>query len=1131
MKGKPDRQTPGLFFIAVLHLISSCHPGQDESFHTQPMFTPVATEHSGIDFVNSIRENERQNFLTYPYFYNGGGVAIGDVNNDGLPDLYFTGNMEGDRLYLNRGNLQFTDVTLKAGITKQNLWTTGVTMADVNNDGFLDIYVCRSGDKGFRHNLLYINQGNSQEVSFSEEAREWGVNDNGYATQATFFDYDLDGDLDMYLVNHSNKFNFNQEDIFKAKFTPEPEEADQLYRNDSPPGDKGGGIFTNVSKEAGIQRFAFGLSATVGDINGDGYPDIYAASDFFEPDFLYLNQQDGPDGNPTFKENLQESMAHISFSSMGSDVADYNNDGLLDIVVADMRAADHYRFQANMAGMSRNKFARMVKEKYHYQYMQNTLQLNRGLNAQGLPLFSEVGELAGISSTDWSWSALLFDMDNDGWKDLFISNGIRRDIQNKDAWRTINNHLHRREKKTFMEMQAYFPEVKLQNYAFHNNQQLGFTDVSATAGIDFKGFSNGAAYADLDNDGDLDLVLNNLDDPAMIYENLANQHYLQIRLRGREDNHFGLGAKVHIYYGDQQQFQELTTTRGFQSSVPPVLHFGLGNYENIDKVIITWPNGTSQELLDVKADQQILIDQKDAQPSTETATSSSPWLQPTQTFQHVHQEGLYDDFSREPLLPYKLSSNGPCFAIGDVNGDQLDDFYAGSGKGYPGTLYIQQTNGTFEKQQESFWEKDRNYEDTDAVFFDADQDGDMDLYIVSGSNEFEPNSPWLQDRLYINYGNGYFTKAELPDIRISGSCVAPADVDQDGDLDVFVGGKLVPGQYPLAPPSYLLMNENGTFTPQAINMPGMVKDAVWADIDYDQDEDLLVVGEWMPISIFENQNGELVANVNYTVQQVNGIDTLSTDLRTTSGWWNCITPADLDRDGDLDFILGNAGLNTRFSTNPKEPLEIYAKDFDETGSLDAIMGYVHKGQLYPVVGKDKLLNQLPSWQQKFPDYETYAQTTIAQLLAEENPEDVLHLQAAQWASCALYNEGNGTFTLQELPIEAQLSAIKGVVATDINQDGHTDLIMAGNHYDWEVETARNDAGLGLCLLGNGKREFQPLSLQKSGFIAAGDVRALEKITLIDSTTLLMVGSNRDTTQCFLLPSVADSLVSLLGGNP
>lgn len=502
-----------LFSTAIQQLISSCQSRRDESFNDLALFQPLTAEVSGIDFANRIQENNRQNFLTYPYFYNGGGVAVGDLDNDGLEDIFFTGNMEGDRLYHNQGNLQFADITQNAGILKQNLWTTGVTMADVNNDGLLDIYVCRSGDRSFRNNLLYINQG---DLTFVEQARDWGVNDNGYSTQATFFDYDLDGDLDMYLVNHSVKFNFNQEEIFKSKYTPEPEEADQLYRNE-------GDHFTNVSQEAGIQRFAFGLSATVSDVNGDGYPDVYAASDFFEPDFLYINQQDG-----TFKECMQESMSHTSFSSMGSDIADYNNDGLPDIVVADMRAEDHERYQANMVGMNRNKFARMLKEGYHYQYMQNTLQLQQGVNAQGIPVFSEVGELAGISETDWSWSTLFFDMDNDGWKDLFIANGIRRDIQNKDAWTMINDP--QREKTSFIQMQEHFPVAPLQNYTFRNNQQLGFDNVSSSFGIDLAGFTNGAAYADLDHDGDLDLVLNNLDDPAVIYENRARasnqQHYL-----------------------------------------------------------------------------------------------------------------------------------------------------------------------------------------------------------------------------------------------------------------------------------------------------------------------------------------------------------------------------------------------------------------------------------------------------------------------------------------------------------------------------------------------------------------------------------------------------------------------------
>ena len=1067
-----------------------------------------------MNFANDIRESDQQNFLTYPYFYNGGGVAVGDLDNDGLDDLFFTGNMEGDRLYHNQGDLQFTDITLKAGILKQNLWTTGVTMADVNNDGHLDIYVCRSGNRGFRHNLLYINQG---DLTFSEQARLWGVNDNGYSTQATFLDYDLDGDLDLYLVNHSVRFNFNQEEIFKSKYTPAPEEADQLYRND-------GNHFTNVSQKAGIQRFAFGLSATASDVNDDGYPDIYAASDFFEPDFLYINQQDG-----TFKECLKESIGHISFSSMGSDIADYNNDGLPDIVVADMRAEDHYRFQTNMVGMNRNKFARMLKEGYHYQYMQNTLQLHQGITDQGIPVFSEVGQLAGISGTDWSWSPLLFDMDNDGWKDLFISNGIRRDIQNKDVWTTINDHRH--QQKTFLQMQEYFPVARLQNYTFCNNQQLGFTNVSSTAGIDFKGFSNGAAYADLDSDGDLDLVINNLDDPAMIYENLARtqnqQHYLQIRLKGKEDNYFGLGAKVNLYYSDQKQYQELTATRGFQSSVAPVLHFGTGKHDRIDKVTVTWPNGTFQELKDVPVDQKMVIDQKEAQPSRKVVplTWSKPLFHQINPLQFVHQEALFDDFSREPLLPFRLSSHGPCLAAGDINGDGQDDLYVGNGSEYAGALFVQREDGTFEKQTASVLNQDRQYEDVDAVFFDADQDQDLDLYVVSGSSEYEAHSPELQDRLYTNDGRGNFTRAALPNLRINGSCIASADVDRDGDIDLFVAGSSVPGKYPLASPSYLLINEKGTFLPQEIPSLGMVTDAVWADIDQDQDEDLVVVGQWMPITLLENQQGTLVVSTSFKIQ-----DTTEQQI-SASGWWNCIAATDLDRDGDLDFVVGNGGLNTRFSASVGEPLEIYAQDFDQNGSLEAIMGQYQAGQSYPVPSRNKLLAQLPSWQRNFSDHHTYAQTTMSQLLEEKADNSLVHKQVTQLASCLLYNEGNHIVTLQELPIEAQLSAINDVVVEDINHDGYEDLIVAGNHYAWEAETARNDAGIGLCLLGGEKRAFDPLSLQQSGFLVPSEVNTLRMIHSATGARTLLVGTSQDTIKGFALPATSCPLTSVRKTKP
>jgi enediyne biosynthesis protein E4 len=1090
-------------------VFSSCQQRRDEDFIPGPRFIPVSPEHSGVDFSNNIQENDQRNFLTYAYMYNGGGVAVGDLDNDGLADLYFTGNMEGDRLYHNQGDLKFEDITTKSGIVKQNLWTTGVTMADVNNDGLLDIYVCRSGDRGFRHNLLYINKGN---LTFSEQGRSWGVNNNGYSTQATFFDFDLDGDLDLFLVNHSIKFNFNQEEIFKNRLTPAPEEANQLYRHD-------GDHFTNISQESGIHRFAFGLSATVGDLNEDGYPDIFSASDFFEPDFLYVNQKDG-----TFKECLQESMGHTSFSSMGSDVADYNNDGLLDIVVADMRAEDHYRYHSNMAGMTRNKFARMVKEGYHYQYMQNTLQLNRGTNAQGIPVFSEIGQLAGISSTDWSWSTLFFDMDNNGWKDLFISNGIRRDIQNKDTWNVINSNLQLRKAKAFTQMQEHFPINKLRNYTFQNDQTLGFTNASSVSGIDVEGFTNGAAYADLDSDGDLDLVLNNLDDPAVIYENLARDnnnnrhHYLQIQLRGREDNYFGLGARITLRHGGQEQFLELTSTRGFQSSVEPVLHFGVGRHEEVDELVVAWPNGTIQTRLKVKSDQRIILDQSEAKPPEETG--QSPRLEALfhsiTPAQFVHKETGYDDFRYESLLPFKLSSNGPCLTTGDVNGDHLEDFYVGNGKGYAGSLFIQSANGGFKEQSVSPWQRDQEYEDVDAVFFDVDQDKDSDLYVVSGSNEYEENSPWLKDRLYINDGKGTFTNGFLPDKRINSSCVAPSDIDQDGDMDLFIGGASIPGKYPLASASYLLVNEKGTFTPVDIETSGMVSDAVWSDIDNDGDDDLITVGHWAPVTLLENQDGKLKAGLPLSVQHVK--DTLSSQLRNTTGWWNCIATADLDKDGNLDLILGNAGMNTRFSVSEAQPLKIYAKDFDHNGSLEAIMAYYYGGELYPVPGRDKLLSQIRAWQRKLPDYHTFAQITMRQLLEGEDEGSLVQHEVTQFASCVLYNAGNRKFSMEELPVEAQLSAVNDILADDINRDGYMDLLIAGNHYDWEVETSRSDAGIGLCLLGGSGRTFRPLSLRESGFLASGDVRALRKLRSANGSNLVLVGENQGPLKCFILPA-------------
>ncbi|MEK6481722.1 VCBS repeat-containing protein [Catalinimonas sp. 4WD22] len=1098
------RKSLQLFLAVFLFLNFSCKPAQEDTPTSIPtLFRALSPTNTGIDFANLIRENERTNFLTYPYMYNGGGVAVGDLDNDGLPDIYFTGNMEGDRLYHNQGSLKFKDITRQAGILSQNLWTTGVTMADVNDDGLLDIYVCRSGDRGFRNNLLYINQG---DMKFKEEARNWGINDNGYSTQATFFDYDLDGDLDLYLVNHSIRFNFNQEEIFKNKFSPLPEESDQLFRNE-------GDHFTNVSQEAGIQHFAFGLSATAADLNSDGYPDIYAGSDFFEPDFLYINQQDG-----TFRDVLPQSTRHISFSSMGADIADYNNDGLPDIFVADMRAADHYRYQANMVGMNRHKFSRMLAEDYHYQYMQNTLQLHQGYDVQGLPLFSEVGQLAGVSSTDWSWSALFFDMDNDGWKDLFVSNGIARDIQNKDAWTRINES--RQKRPAFSEMLSFFPEAPLHNYTYHNAGDLSFEDVSSSFGIDYQGASNGVAYADLDNDGDLDLVMNNLNAQASVYENVAgqqtNKHFLQIRFRGREDNHFGLGARVNIRYQDQQQYQELSLSRGFQSSVPPILHFGTDSLKQVDEVEVFWPNGKQQTLKNVTTDQLLLIDQKDAKMPDKDNKSpvSQARLQQLDLVEILHQEEAFDDFAREPLLSYKLSSNGPVIAIADVNNDRLEDFYFGGSKGFSGKLYLQNSDGTFSSREQAVWKVDRVNEDTDALFFDADQDGDMDLYVASGSNEFETASPHLKDRLYLNDGKGNFSSAKLPDLPQNNSCIASADFDQDGDLDLFVGGASVPGAYPQAENAYLLINEGGIFSQQELGIKGLITDAVWADIDQDKDEDLLIIGHWMTPLLLENQNGSL--------QPARDLDFVDYAQKLSmSGLWNSILAQDVDQDGKIDLVLGNEGLNSPYSASSSHPLEMMAADFDNNGSLDALMAYYQDDNSYPVQGRDKILRRVPSWQRKFPDYHSFASMTMEQILADETSDSLLHLEVNQLASCILFNEGNGTFNLQLLPTQAQISAVQAINAADLNQDGFDDLILAGNHHDREVETSRNDAGIGLILLSTGKRGFRPLSLSESGFLAHGEVRDMELLKTAGNSTLLLVGRNQDSLKVYRLPAMAE----------
>lgn len=1093
-----------LSLCLFLYIFFSCQTPPDTAVdENNPLFSMVSPEQSGIQFSNDLKEDERQNFLTYPYYYNGGGIAVGDLNGDQLPDLYFTGNMVGDRLYLNKGDFTFEDVSRKAGILQQNLWTTGVSFVDVNNDGMLDIYVCRSGMRGFRNNLLYINQGNSK---FVEKAREYGLNDNGYSVQSYFFDYDRDGDLDLYLVNHSAKFFANQEELFALKGNPEPDEADKLYRNDGTTTESGQIHFTEVSQEAGIHHFGFGLSAAIADLTGDGLPDIYVANDFFEPDFVYVNQGDG-----TFSEQMKGLLGHTSFSSMGSDAADFNNDGLTDLFVCDMQAADNYRKKAHMASMDLERFSRMVKEGYHYQYMQNALQLNTGMQR-----FSEIAEYAGVEETDWSWGPLFFDMDNDGWKDLFVSNGIRRDIQYKDILSKVSEQLGADRQPNSMDLINNFPVEKLSNYTFRNEADFTFSNQSENWGITFKGFSTGAAYVDLDLDGDLDLVLNNLDDPASIYENTATKkgssHYLQIELRGSEDNYYGIGARVEIQAGLEKQYQSLQNSRGFQSSVAPLLHFGLGAQDKVEELKVKWPNGKITSLKNVKADQRILVRQDESQLTTISTPLPAALLEEKALAlgaNYEQQEIPYDDFEKEVLIPHTYSQLGPGIAVGDANGDGREDFFIGGARDFPGRIFTQSATGNFKETNQLALERDLKYEDMDAAFFDADGDGDQDLYVVSGSNEWEQGSPWYQDRLYLNDGKGNFIKnaTALPTMHTSGSCVRPCDFDKDGDLDLFVGGRIVPGKYPLPARSYLLQNDAGSFSDvtatfsKELVSPGLVTDATWADYDQDGDSDLMIVGEWMPLTLFANVNSEFV------LQE-------SPDLANTAGWWYSLAAADIDRDGDMDYLAGNLGLNYKYKASLEEPFQVFAHDFDANGSLDIVLGYFNQGQLFPLRGKQCSAQQMPSLKEKFPQYAGFASATLEDVYGPENLSQALHHNAYTFASVYIENLGEGQFRLKNLPPQAQFSAVNGIVLTDINGDEALDVILAGNMYQSEAETARNDAGTGLILLGDNKGNFSPVDPQESGFFAPGDVKSLEKASRFDGTELILVGNNTDRLQIF-----------------
>ncbi len=1082
----------------------SCITESEESLQDQTHFTRLSVEDSNIDFQNILTENDSLNYFSYSYLYMGGGIAAGDINNDGLTDLFFTGNMVSNKLYLNEGKLKFKDISKKAGVEGDGRWFTGVTMADVNADGWLDIYVSASGKFEPRENLLYVN---NKDGTFTERAREYGIADKGHSVQSTFFDYDLDGDLDLFVANYPpTRFDSpNHFYLFKMQNLKEVE-SDNLYRNDN-------GVFTKVTDEAGVKSFGLSLSATVGDLNEDGWPDIYISNDFSTPDYMYLNNQDG-----TFTDVLKEATQQTSFYGMGVDIADYNNDGLLDILQMDMAAKDNRRSKANMASMNPDLFWSTVNSGFHYQYMFNSLQTNAG-NLQGnTPYFSNTANLAGVQATDWSWAPLFADLDNDGWKDIFISNGTRREINNKDYF----NELKKRsvQNDSLLEKSLEIPSEKIDNFVFRNKGDLTFERVNDKWGLNYAGFSNGTVYADLDNDGDLEIVLNNIDDTATIFRNnnLDGNSYLNISLKGPEKNKFGIGARVYLKNNEQSQMQELNLSRGFQSSVAPELHFGLGNRKKIEELKVVWADQRTQVLKDVSVNQDLVINYSDSQ----TPTSVVPKNPVRKLFLTVsadslnldykHSENTFDDFQKEILLPHKTSMFGPGMAVGDLNNDGLDDLFIGGASESPAGIYFQTPNGFQKKEFEAIY-KDLKYEDLGALIFDADNDGDNDLYVVSGGNEFSPHSEFLQDRLYINE-NGNFQKSRsaLPEMITSGSRAYAHDYDKDGDLDLFVGGRLVPGNYPSPATSYLLENisENGNAkfidaTPKAapeLSNLGMVTSATWTDFDNDGWTDLVIAGEWMPIKVFKNNRGNF-----FDISKQLG-------LADSTGWWFSIKEGDFDNDGDMDFIAGNLGENYKYKASEDASFDIYYYDFDGNDTRDIVLSYYNDGEKFPVRGRECSSQQMPGIKKKFEDYNSFANANLEDIYTTNYLGNALHYQVNSFASVYIENRGD-KFIKHNLPKEAQISTINQILTEDFNKDGNLDVIIAGNLYASEVETPRADAGIGLLLLGDGNGGFEPVKARDSGFFIPGDVKDMARLRTPDGEYII-VAKNNDNLQLIKL---------------
>lgn len=1073
---------------------SSRHTSRTANTH----FQKLDPKKTNVDFVNRVVDGKDFNVLTYRNFYNGGGVGIGDINNDGLLDLFFTSNMESNRLYLNKGNFEFEDISEAAGIAGKRGWSTGISMVDVNADGYLDLYVSNSGDieGDDRENELYINNG---DLTFTEKAQEYNLANPGYSTHASFFDYDQDGDLDCYILNNSFRDPNKISSFSKTREEDDELGGDRLMRNDN-------GTYVDVSKQAGIYTSAigFGLGISVSDLNQDHLPDMYISNDFWERDYIYINQGDG-----TFSEELADRVSICSVSSMGSDVGDLNNDGYPEIFTTDMLAADNYRLKAMT--MFDPYFLENYKYRssYHYQILQNCLQYNDGNG-----VFQETASLSGVSATDWSWGALLFDFDNNGWKDIYVSNGIYRDIMDQDFTNfladkdEVKNIVLEKGEFDFRDFLPFLPSTPIHNYAFVNQQNQKFNNEAQTLGFTDAEFSNGAAYGDLDNDGDLDLVLNNVNMPASIYKNelaSSNQHYLKVELRDPESkNHYGVGAIVKLKIGKEVLVHQHYMNRGFQSSVAPGVFMGLGDTELIDEVEVVWPDQKIDRIQNVNVDQSITI----TKGSNTAAGINSPvskaeennFIQKINNVvgaESKHMEDVFNDFDRERLLFRMHSTEGPRLAKGDLDGDGLEDIVTLGATGDSDKIFRQNQNGTFDLTSSSALEADKEFESTCSALFDRDGDGDLDLVIGSGGNDFSKGMDGYLIRYYENDGKGSFEKVEEKTPPAGGqfSVILPTDFDQDGDLDLFIGARSIPGNYGLIPRSFLLRNDGNTWkdiTDQSLGQVGMITDASWLDTDSDGDQDLIVVGEWMPVTLFENNGTTLIQ---------------SGTVKNSNGWWLDMEPTDIDKDGDTDFVLGNWGLNSKFKATAALPLELHVKDFDDNGKSEFILNWKPPSEerIYPFHTKMDLTEQLPSLKKKFLKYADYARSDYNQLFSANERKGAKSYEVSTLHTSILRNEG-GRFILEELPVAAQVAPVFASTIEDFNKDGRNDIWLAGNFYGLKPEVGRLDASKGILLLGQEDHSYIQSSLTTN---VTGEVRDVVKMKIKDKN-ILMVSRNNDT---------------------